>query len=486
MKKNVAIARILTESKKYRDSLTIFQKCTEEMYVEQMATCMFLLGDFKKCGEFCQVHLSFFNNNEVLQNRWLESYIADEKYADAFELAKEHERFKTRKEEIKCMVKQTEKYGQHMKNNEYSKALEELEALIKCNPYSLKLLEKKLEVLVCLGHYKEILLIAENEKLMESVRSIEFLYFKAIAYYYLNDSYQQKELFKKIFKKEKNHERCMRFIQDAKEYELEKNKARIEFSNRHYRECKKTCSDIVRVFKSANPEKLSEIYYKKGLCCFNLEEMDDAVTCFEQSALIYNRNYEAYRMLSHSCLKKEDLVGSLDNIGKAQQIATNDYNINRDFEIITSIYNLKKNEYEEKQKRQKERDERRRIREEKKKNKLDQRFNNHYSDLGLDPAKINVSITDIQHAYNQSIYTFHPDNATSDEERLVLEEKTKKINTIYEILNDENKRETYNKTLHIESPEEEVEDPVSDEEMEEAEIYKEKLYTIYMFERNKK
>ena len=106
--------------------------------------------------------------------------------------------------------------------------------------------------------------------------------------------------------------------------------------------------------------------------------------------------------------------------------------------------------------------------------------------MGLDPIKINVSISDIQKAYNEAIYTFHPDNAKNEEERLILEEKTKKINTIYAILNDVDDRIKYNQTLHIDSQDEEMEDPISDEEMEEAEIYKEKLYTIYMFERNKR
>lgn len=479
-----SIARVLCGKKNYADAIKMFTDTSNEEHVEQIATYLFAQYEFEKCIDFAKNRLKVFTDNEILQNRILESLIANEQYNEAREFCVNYERFAEREKAIKCMIQQSAKYKMYISCRNTSNAVEAIDLLIQLNPMSIKLRETKLDILQSIGEYGAVVKMIVDEKLLETPRKTEFLFLKALSHYYLNEIYKYKNLIKEIVAEKRDYPKLSKFLNKLSEYEERKMKANIQYSKNNYKDAIDIYVNIIKECDKINSAEISEIYLRIGMCYSEMDQdlyLSKSMVSFEKSTELYPKNYEAYRKKAHVCLKMDDMNGAISNIDKALEISKNDFVSKRDSEIINKIFNLKKDEFEEKEKRRRDRAERRRLREIKRKEKIDKAKNNHYCILGLDPMNRSVSQKEIKQAQLDRLFKEHPDTTTDPEEKLLKEKLSMSINNAYAVLSDENAKARYDSSLDRYNGSDQ-EDNISDEEKEEEQVYSENLYSIYLFE----
>jgi hypothetical protein len=488
MEKNVSIARFWCEKGKYVNALNVFAGQDKEEYIEQIATYLYALGHFSNCIKYTKTNLETFPDNEILQNRLLEANIAEEQYNEAIYISMNNIRFKKREEEVRLMKQYSEKFESLKQKEDYNGALQEIEALLKYNTMSLRAKEKKLDVLFLACNYRSVIEIIETEKLLETHKRIDFLYLKAISHYYLNEIKIQKELFFEIYKLDKNYYKCLEFRDNKIKYEKRKEKANTLYVKRQYEDAISDYESITKEFSKINPEELSELYYKMGVCYLSLEKdgfLKNSIENLDKSVQVYPKNYESLRKKAHVHLKMDDMHGAVECITKASEIAKYNIEVVRDSAIINDIFNLKKNEFEEKEKRRQQRQQRRKIREEKRQERINKKNDNNYTLLGLDPKKTDVEPREIKAAYLLKCSTEHPDLFSDTKEKEKKEELFKKIQSAHNTLKDPYKKMQYDNTMDRYDGSDQ-EDNVSEEEKEEEMVYSENLFAIYLYERKNK
>jgi hypothetical protein len=488
MEKNVSIARLWCEKGKYVNALNVFAGQDKEEYIEQIATYLYALGDFPKCIKYAKTNLETFPDNEILQNRLLEANIAEEQYNEAIYISMNNTRFKRREEEVRLIQQHSEKFESLKQKEDYNGALREIEALLKYNIQSLRAREKKLDVLFLACNYRSVIDMIETEKLLETHKRIDFLYLKAISHYYLNEIKVQKELFSEIYKLDNNYHKCLEFRASNIRYEKRKEKANTLYIKREYEDAISVYESITQEFSKINPEELSELYYKMGVCCLSLEKdgfLENSIKNLDKSIQAYPKNYESLRKKAHVHLKMDDMQGAVECITKASEIAKFNIEVMRDSAIINDIFNLKKNEFEEKERRREQRQQRRKIREEKKQERINKKNDNNYTLIGLDPKNTNVEPREIRTAYLLKCSTEHPDLFSDTKEKERKDELFKKIQNAYNTLKNPYEKIRYDNTMDRYDGSDQ-EDNVSEEEKEEERVYSENLFDIYLYERKNK